>query len=487
MSLVIYNTLTKSKEEFKSIEEKKVKLYLCGPTVYGLLHIGNFRGAIFFNFVRNWLEKIGYEVEFIYNFTDIDDKIIKKANEEGVDSLVISERYIEEFKKDFARLGLKKHSQNPKVTDFVPEIIEYVQGIIDNKHAYVVDGEVFYDISTLNSYGELSGKNIDDLNAGQRVEVDQRKKNPGDFVLWKPAKEGEPSWDSPWGKGRPGWHIECSAMIKSILGKTIDIHGGGIDLIFPHHENEIAQGVGCNSCKYVNYWMHNNFINMKGEKMSKSLGNIIPGRVFMDEYHPEVLKFLILSTHYRSILNVSDEKIEQTFSGLLRVYRAIKTANHVVESFEENENGKVNKKLNELLSSLDKKIEKSINDDFGTGELFAAIYDAVRAFNALNLERKKKDINSFATAKAFRDWISHYGSMLALFNEEPDTFLTEINDLFLKQKKIDKEEVLKLLEGRRKAREEKDWESADKYRDQLHEIGIDFSETADGVEWFVKL
>ncbi len=486
MSLVLYNTLSKQKEEFKPIEEGKVKLYLCGPTVYGLLHIGNFRGPIFFNFARNWMEHIGYKVNFVYNYTDIDDKIIKKANDEGVDSLVISERYIEEFKRDFSRLGLRIHDHNPKVTDFVPEIIEYIQGIIDNGSAYIVDGEVFYSIDLLETYGELSGKKIDELNAGERVDVDNRKKNPGDFVLWKPAKEGEPSWDSPWGKGRPGWHIECSAMIKSILGNTIDIHGGGIDLIFPHHENEIAQGVGCNKCKYVNYWMHNNFINMQGEKMSKSLGNIIPARQFMDEYHPEVLKFLILSTHYRSILNISDDKIEQTFAGLMRVYRSLKSANFVIDNFED-QGGVVNKKFAELLKSLDSKISRSVNDDFGTGELFAAIYDAVRAFNGLNLEKKRKDINSLPTAKAFKEWLSGYGDMLALFKEDPATFLNEINELFIKEKKIDKGQVLDLLAKRKQARDDKNWEEADKYRDELHALGIDFSETADGVEWLVKI
>ncbi len=276
-------------------------------------------------------------------------------------------------------------------------------------------------------------------------------------------------------------------MIKEILGSTIDIHGGGIDLIFPHHENEIAQGVGCNQCKYVNYWMHNNFINMKGEKMSKSLGNIIPGRQFMDEYHPEVLKFLVLSSHYRSILNVSDDKIEQTFQGLIRVYRSIKSAKLVVNNFENIDGGAVNKKFKELLSSLDKKIEKSVNDDFGTGELFAAIYDAVRAFNALNLEKKKKDPSSYPTAVAFIDWLSNYADMLSLFKEDPNDFLMEINDLFLKEKKIDKAHVLELLENRRVARDAKDWESADKYRDELHELGIDFSETSEGVEWSVKI
>jgi cysteinyl-tRNA synthetase len=486
MSLTIYNTLTKQKETFKPLEEGKVKLYLCGPTVYGLLHIGNFRGPIFFNFARNWMEHIGYDVNFVYNYTDVDDKIINKAIDEKVEASVVSERYIAAFQEDYARLGLRPHTHNPKVTEFMPQIIDYVQGLLDNNKAYEVEGEVFYSIDEFPTYGQLSGMKLEELNAGQRVEVDSRKKNPADFVLWKPAKEGEPSWDSPWGKGRPGWHIECSAMIKSILGDSIDIHGGGVDLIFPHHENEIAQGEGCTGCKYVNYWMHNNFINMKGEKMSKSLGNIISARDFMDEYHPEVFKFLILSSHYRSILDISDEKIEQTFSGLVRVYRALKVADDVIANFETNDSAKANKKFIETLNSLDKKITKAVNDDFGTGELIASIYEAVRSFNGLALEKKKKDVNSHPTAVAFKNWVHKYGKMLSLFEEAPVKFLSEINSLLLRKKNIDVAKVEELIKGRTEARANKDWDAADKFRDELQTLGIEISETPDGVEWSVK-
>lgn len=486
MSFTLYNTLTKTKETFKPINEGEIKLYLCGPTVYGLLHIGNFRGPIFFNFARNWMEHLGYKVNFVYNYTDVDDKIIDLSNKEGVESLVVSERYIAAFKEDFARLGLRPHTHNPKVTEFIPQIVEYVQKIIDNKKAYVVDGEVFYSIDSFPTYGNLSGKVLEDLNAGQRVEVDERKKNPHDFVLWKPSKPGEPSWPSPWGLGRPGWHIECSAMIRSILGDSIDIHGGGIDLIFPHHENEIAQGEACTGCKYCSYWMHNNFINMQGEKMSKSLGNIIPARVFMDEYHPEVLKFLILSTHYRSILNVSDEKIDQTFSSLIRVYRALKVAGEVA-NFATTDAGIVNKNFADMLAKFDKSIEKSVNDDFSTSELIAAIYEVVRSFNALSLDKKAKDVNSAPTAKAFLAWISKYGQMMALFSEKPEDFLSQINTILVKKKNIDVSKVEDLISKRAEARNDKNWAQADIYRDELTALGIEFSDTASGVSWSVKV
>ena len=249
MSLRLYNTFSKDKQEFKTLEPNHVKMYVCGPTVYDLLHIGNFRGPIFFNFVRNWLEYSGNKVTYVYNFTDVDDKIIKRANDENVESLVISERYIEEFKKDFSRMNLRSHDHNPKVTEYMSEIIAFVADLLKNGKAYEVEGEVFYSVDSFPPYGHLSGKKLDELESGIRVEVDQRKKNPQDFVLWKPSKANEPWWDSPWGKGRPGWHIECSAMIQAILGESIDIHGGGVDLIFPHHENEIAQGEGSTGCK----------------------------------------------------------------------------------------------------------------------------------------------------------------------------------------------------------------------------------------------
>ena len=483
MSLQLYNTLTKKKEFFKPIEEGKVKIYLCGPTVYDLLHIGNFRGAIFFNLLRNWMEHSGLDVTFAYNYTDVDDKIIKKANEEGVESSVISERFIAEFEKDFNRLGLRKHDHNPKVTEFMPEIIKFVEDLVDKGKAYVIDGEVFYSIDTFEGYGKLSGKKIDDLEAGQRVEVDQRKKNPFDFVLWKPSKEGEPSWDSPWGGGRPGWHIECSAMIQSILGETIDIHGGGIDLIFPHHENEIAQGEGRTGKCYCNTWVHNEFINFSDEKMSKSLGNVITGRSFMDKWHPEILKYLFLSVHYRSQLAINDDKIRGAISALARIYSSLKNA-HDVLAFEGG--GVVNKGFAQTMSQHDAKIKKYMDDDFNTGEVVASVFEVVRAFNGLNLLKKAKDKNSKPTAEAFLEWMKKYGKMMALFGQDPSHFLLELDDILIADRKLDKDKIEELVARRNEAREAKDWEAADKYRDDLSAMGIELQDGNSNRQWCVS-
>lgn len=486
MSLMLYNTLTKNKEPFKSIEPNKVKIYLCGPTVYDLLHIGNFRGAIFFNLMRNWLEKIGNDVTFVYNYTDVDDKIIKRANDEGVDSLVISERYIQEFKKDFERLGLVPHDHNPKVTDYIPQIVKFVEKLIENNKAYVVDGEVFYSIENFEDYGKLSGKKLDELEAGQRVEVDQRKKSPYDFVLWKPSKAGEPSWDSPWSKGRPGWHIECSAMIQSLLGETIDIHGGGIDLIFPHHENEIAQGEGATGCKYCNYWVHNNFINFKDQKMSKSLGNVIRGREFMDRYHPEVMKYLMLSSHYRAMLSLSEDKITQTISALARVYSALEQACDILAEPNITPTKPIDS-FTKLLAQSDKAIAQALNDDFNTVEVMAAIFEVVRTYNAQNFHKKRKDPIAHATIIAFKDWLQEQGKMMALFQEDPKTMLKALNDIMVKEKNIDVAKVEELLTQRNLAREQKDWAKADQYRDQLKEMGVEFQDGAEGTTWRVLL
>lgn len=483
MSLQIYNTLSKAKENFESMEPGKVKLYVCGPTVYDLLHIGNFRGAIFFNLVRNWLEKTGNQVTFVYNYTDVDDKIIKKAIDEGVESSVISERYIEEFKKDFARLGLKPHDQNPKVTEYMPQIITFVEDLLKKGVAYEVNGEVLYSVDSFEKYGELSGKKLDELEAGSRVEVDNKKKNPFDFVLWKPAKPGEPAWDSPWGKGRPGWHIECSAMIQSILGDTIDIHGGGIDLIHPHHENEIAQGEGRTGCLYCRYWMHNNFINMKDQKMSKSLGNVISARSFMDKYHPEILKFVMLSAHYRSMLNINEEKILGAISGLARVYSSLLIANEVASDAA----GKVAPEFTKLLKDLDQKIATALNDDFNTGEVMAAIYEAVRAFNGLNVAKKKKDVGAQATAKVFKEWITDKGELMALFKEEPLSMLQHLDDVLIAEKGLDVEKIEALVQKRQEARAAKDWALGDEIRDELSAMGVELQDgAANGRAWSVK-
>lgn len=486
MALIVYNTMSKEKEKFETIEPNKVRMYVCGPTVYDYLHIGNFRGAIFFNLVRNWLEKSGYQVTYVYNYTDVDDKIIKKANELGVDSTEVSEKFIQAFREDYSRLGLRAHSHNPKVTEYMDPIIELVQSLIDAGSAYVIDGEVFYSIDSYEKYGSLSGKKLDELEAGQRVEVDKRKKNPFDFVLWKPSKEGEPSWNSPWGEGRPGWHIECSAMIRAILGESIDIHGGGIDLIFPHHENEIAQGEGCSDHQYCKYWMHNNFINLKDEKMSKSLGNVITARSFMDKYHPEILKFVMLSSHYRSMLNVNEEKIAQSISGLARVYRALKDANDFLSNSSAADNGSVFKELKTAIESKSAKIKKALNDDFNTGEMMANIFEVVRTFNAQNVLKKLKDPNAKASAKEFIAWIQEWGQVSALFQEDPANILKNLDDILLLEKGLSRDEIDSLIKERNLARDNKDFAKSDEIRDQLAKMEIAIHDGLNGTEWEVK-
>ncbi|MBL7664628.1 MAG: cysteine--tRNA ligase [Bacteriovoracaceae bacterium] len=471
MALLVYNTLSNKKEPFKPIEDGFVKIYLCGPTVYDFLHIGNFRGAITFNIIRNWLEASGYKVTFVYNYTDVDDKIIKRANDEGVTSSVISERYIQEFEKDFAQLGLRKHDHNPRVTEYMPQIIELIQDILKNKKAYEVDGEIFYAIDEYKTYGQLSKKKLDELEAGQRVEVDKRKRNPFDFVLWKPSKPGEPMWDSPWGKGRPGWHIECSAMIKAILGDTIDIHGGGIDLIFPHHENEIAQGEGATGCKYCNYWVHNNFINMGDEKMSKSLGNVFKARDFMKMYHPEILKYLFLSAHYRSMLTVSDEKILQTISALKRIYSALEIAQTIYQD-SPGEAVAPDSGFQKILETLTAKITKGLNDDFNTADFIANIFEATRAFNALKISMKRQPVHK-ATAKLFLDWMANYGKISALFAEEPAPILNRLDDILLTKKNLKRTDIEALIAKREEARAKKDFQAADELKKQLSSMGIE--------------
>lgn len=473
------------KEVFKPLKEGEVKLYLCGPTVYDFLHIGNFRGAIIFNLIRNWLEAQGNKVTFVYNYTDVDDKIIKRANEEGVECSEVTERFIKEFETDFNRLGLRPHDHRPRVTEHVPQIIELIEGIIKNGKAYVVEGEVFYDTAAFEGYGKLSKKKLDELDAGRRVDVDTRKKNPQDFVLWKPSKAGEPTWDSPWGAGRPGWHIECSAMVKSILGETIDIHGGGIDLIFPHHENEIAQSEGCNCTTYANYWVHNEFINFGAEKMSKSLGNVITARNFMETYHPEILKYLFLSAHYRTKMSITDDKLLQTISALNRIYSSLLLASATVCMVEAP--GQPDKAFASRLDELDKKITEALNDDFNTAEMISFVFEGVRAFNSLGFANKgKRNPIHKGCSELFLAWMKKYGEMSALFNDEPETILNELDEVLIRMKNIDRAKVEELIQKRSEAREAKDWAKADEYRDQL--AGMDI-ELLDGQAkaWRVKV
>lgn len=485
MAQSIYNTLSGKKEKFIPLVENEVKMYLCGPTVYDYLHIGNFRGAITFNLMRNWLEFCGNKVTFVYNYTDVDDKIIERANNEGVETSVITERYIKEFETDFKMLGLTPHEHNPRVSEHIEDIVSMVEKIIENGKGYVVDGEVFFAIDQFETYGELSKKVLDELEAGQRVEVDSKKKNPQDFVLWKPAKPGEPSWDSPWGKGRPGWHIECSAMVKAILGDTIDIHGGGVDLQFPHHENEIAQSEACNCKKYSNFWVHNEFINFGAEKMSKSLGNVITARNFMEKYDPEILKYLFLSAHYRTQMSITDDKLLQTISALNRIYTALELAKNTIS--EVDGDGQVDNGFIKKLEGFDSKIRKALNDDFNSAEFISFIFEATRSFNALGFVNKKKKNNLHkGCSEAFLGWMRRYGEMCALFTVAPSEMLNRLDEILIEMRGIDKTKVETLVSQRISARNEKEWEKADQIRLELENLGV---ELFDGHErgWKVKV
>ena len=430
MDLTLYNSESKKKEKFEPLQEGKVKMYCCGPTVYDYLHVGNFRGAVFYNFVFNWLLELGYDVSYAYNFTDVDDKIIKRAADENSSVKEISERYIEAFWQDFNALKLSAHTHNPRVSEHMTDITDLIQGLIDKNKAYEVEGEVFFSIENFKDYGKLSHRNPDDMQSGSRVQVDPKKRNPLDFTLWKPAKEGEASWSSPWGEGRPGWHIECSAMSYALFGEQIDIHGGGMDLIFPHHENEIAQSEGASGKTYVKYWVHNNMFTFGGAKMSKSLGNVRTMKAFLEKFNGEIFKYLVLSVHYRSEADFTDTTIQNAIAGLARIYSALNrsilfmTTDPVVASAE----------VEKMTVQVDKarlKIKNLFNDDFSTPQAMAQIFDTVRLFNQLVPSGSKKKGAAPFIAKLFHDFIIDVGRPLSLFQEVPSEYLTTLDNIGL--------------------------------------------------------
>jgi len=488
MSLRIYNSLTRTKENFIPRNFPEVKMYVCGPTVYNFLHVGNFRNPVFFNLVRNWLEHLGYKVRFAVNFTDIDDRIIEKAHQEGVDSEVISERYIAEFKSDFSALGLRPHDANPKVTEHLNAITELIQNLIAKNRAYVANGDVNYSIKEFPNYGKLSGRNVEELVAGARVEVNEHKQNPLDFALWKATKPGEPHWNSPWGEGRPGWHIECSAMVKSIFGDQIDIHGGGTDLIFPHHENEIAQSEGCTEKVYSKFWMHVNMLNVSGMKMSKSLGNFITLRDFLKDNHPEVYKWMILSVHYRSVSDFGPEGVDRAIVSLARIYSAMAVA----ESYLSNENLEKWQKLppvgpwNKEYDQCWRHIEEALNDDFNTPECWAALFEFIRLFNS-QVRRGMKDSEELQSkCYWFLNILRRLGALMSLFQEPPAIFLKTMDDRLLAQKNLKREDIDRLVEQRWSIRKAGDYQKADELRAQLTEMGIAVMDTSEGPFWEVQ-
>jgi cysteinyl-tRNA synthetase len=461
-----YNSLTREKEVFTPIEAGKVRMYCCGPTVYNYIHVGNARPMILFDVLRRYLQYRGYDVTFVQNFTDIDDKVINKANEEGVSYDTISTRYIEEYFKDAHGLGVHDADVHPLATENIPQILDLVQTLIDKGYAYPVEnGDVYFRTEKFSSYGKLSHQPLEDLKAGARIMVNDVKEAPMDFALWKGAKPGEPSWESPWGQGRPGWHIECSAMANRYLGKTIDIHCGGEDLMFPHHENEIAQSEAANGCPFVHYWLHNAFLNIDNTKMSKSLGNFFTVREAADTYGYEPIRFFMLSAHYRSPINYSRESLTQAQAALERLYTAVDHLNFLVENGEE---GELAPWETELISSFDEyrtRFAAAMDDDFNTADAIGVLFELVRAVNTgMTTHAPTKQ-----AAKASLDMVRELTDVLGL--------------LYAKKEESLDETVEALIAQRQAARKAKDFKTADAIRDQLKEMGIILEDTPQGVKW----
>ncbi|MCD8078671.1 MAG: cysteine--tRNA ligase [Lachnospiraceae bacterium] len=460
----IYNTLTRKKEEFIPLESGKVRMYVCGPTVYNLIHIGNARPMIFFDTVRRYFEYRHYKVNYVSNFTDVDDKIIKKAQEEGVEASVISERYIAECRKDMEGMNVRPATTTPLATQEIDGMIEMISTLIEKGFAYEVDGTVYYRVRKFADYGKLSGKNLDDLRSGNRtllVTGEEQKEDPMDFVLWKPKKEGEPYWESPWGKGRPGWHIECSVMSKKYLGEQIDIHGGGEDLIFPHHENEIAQSEAASGKEFSHYWMHNAFLNIDNKKMSKSLGNFFTVRDISEKYDLQVLRFFMLSAHYRSPLNFSAELMEAAKNGLDRIVTAVR---RVEELDAKAAPGELDPETKEAVDALVCKFEEAMDDDFNTADGIAALFELVKLANTTVTEE-----SSAACTAYFREKMQTLCQVLGIITTVSEEMLDE--------------EIEALIEERQTARKAKNFARADEIRDQLAEKGILLKDTREGVKW----
>ncbi len=461
----IFNTMTRSKEEFKPLEEGKVKMYVCGPTVYNYIHVGNARPFIIFDTLRRYLEYRGYDVTFVQNFTDVDDKIIKRGHEEGIAPEEIAQKYIKEYFVDADGLGIKRASVHPQVTENIEQIIEFVKELEDKGYAYAVNGDVYFDTQKFEGYGKLSGIKQEELEAGSRIEVNDQKKHPMDFVLWKAKKEGEPGWTSPWGEGRPGWHIECSVMSRRYLGDTIDIHAGGQDLKFPHHENEIAQSEARSGKTFSNYWMHNEYININNEKMSKSKGNFFTVRDISKLYDLEVVRLFMLSTHYRNPINFSDEILNQSKAGLERLYNAKERVEFIISKLNDNAENADELKLEEELNSFRQRFIEAMDDDLNTADALSIIFELARFMNS--------NVNENAT-KEFAN------KVLGEFNE-----LTGVLNVVNKKHEEDMldEEIEALIQKRTDAKKNKDFKLADEIRNELLEKGIVLEDTRQGVKW----
>ncbi|NKF07706.1 cysteine--tRNA ligase [Clostridium gasigenes] len=460
----IFNTLTRKKEEFIPLNPDEVKMYVCGPTVYNYFHIGNGRTFIIFDTIRRYLEYSGYNVKFVQNFTDIDDKMINKANEEGTTVKEIGDKYINEYYKDADGLNIERATSNPRATEFVCDIVEFVKELIEKGYAYEVSGDVYFRTKRFEGYGKLVGQNLDDLQAGARINVDERKEDAMDFAIWKAQKPGEPSWESPWGPGRPGWHIECSCMVRKLLGDTIDIHAGGMDLAFPHHENEIAQSEALTGKTFAKYWIHGAFVNVDNKKMSKSLNNFFTVRDVLEEYDADVVRFLMLSAHYRIQLNYSKDLLDSAKASIERLYNAIGNLESLLEEvIKENMDADEKEYLLSLDSYRQKYIEK-MDDDFNTADAISTLFDLVKNTNSNITIGSSKELCNKAL-----ELIRELGMPLGILQKSTKVSLED--------------EIEGLIDQRQQARKDKDFALSDKIRDDLKERGIILEDTPQGVRW----
>jgi cysteinyl-tRNA synthetase len=492
MSIRIYNTLSKQKEAFIPLQPGRVHMYVCGITAYDLCHIGHARSAVVFDTIYRYLKYRGFDVVCVRNFTDVDDKIIKRAQEEGTDSHTIAERYIKTFYEDMDRLGVARPTHEPRATEFVPEMISLIETLLEKGYAYQADGDVYFAVEKFAEYGKLSKRNLDEMIAGARVAVDANKRNPMDFALWKASKPGEPAWPSPWGDGRPGWHIECSAMSTKYLGSSFDIHGGGKDLIFPHHENEIAQSEAAYGTSFAQYWVHNGFVNIDQEKMSKSLGNFFTIRQVLEQYQPEVLRLLLLSSHYRSPIDFSAESMAEAERGLERLYTTIGQVGERVGPFAGQGplpmvDDPEFQDLRVRIENLPARFQGEMDDDFNAAAALGYLFDLSRALNRFLDRLKRKptlEEKELLAQGVYR--LRECASVLGLLQQSPEDFLKERNRLALAALGMSELEVERLIAGRAEARKEKNWARADEIRDALAAKSIILEDTPEGTRWRVK-
>ena len=487
MSIRIYNTLHRKKEALKTLEPGHVRLYVCGITSYDYCHIGHARSALAFDMMVRYMRYRGLKVTYIRNFTDIDDKIIARAAEQNTTATELANRFINEFYKDMDKLGVERPTLEPKATEHIDEMVDFIQQLIDKGMAYQSGNDVYFTVDNFSDYGKLSGRNLEDMQAGARISINEQKQNPMDFVLWKGSKPGEPKWESPWGAGRPGWHIECSAMSKKYLGETFDIHGGGKDLIFPHHENELAQSEGASEKPFVTQWVHHGFVTIRDEKMSKSLGNFLTIREILEHYHPEVLRLFIFSTQYRNPLDFSESAMQTALTGLDRLYECAAAINELPDEVAEEAQAIASKKDVAKLTSIEKRFQEAMDNDFNTAQAQGIFFDAVKILN--KIKRQLPAIPSAGDSALLKDSlavITRLAGIMGLLTEDPAGYLRAKKDAMLAAIDISEQEILASIEERYQARADKDWARSDAIRDELLAKNVELKDGADGTTWQIK-